>query len=1399
MAAAAVNTRYTQGEDKGEIVDAAVRVVLKEREFLLSSFQHLIRGAHEAQVPEHSRSIMLAAVDKLTVIKKTDLAQHLLQQFNQVEKLIQDLRDNSSAKSQELRKYTFFTQQIFDFVLQKLEIEREQLAFALFLVVFHREISMDILTDIIKILQSLHPQDNVMNYLFAAVICKFSSPNYFASLTNLAQSSIQAFDTVLSAEWEVKTLKSAIKFTWNLFLKQKYESGVVQSDQKYADAIQEAVQANALAFFFNHILLPKFQYDELLLDLVQECLSGIYQDDLSKATLKKVSTTTRSLDSIFKAYLSRIQETVFESYIKTMFKYIKQMKNIDEDSDQTSRNAMVIDRSAASQRHFETLLAIIALLYGADSDAGLLYWHDQELVKFVKMSCETRSPRLFRVFLIAFSSLSNGPRCSQQAHEFLSVENMSISYLKIIQVIKNVTSNLHSHQDQILNIDEELLLRCYLLVFRTIITSDMAIRDILFEHQSIRAVQTLFNLLVCRVPLKMKAAIFMTLAAFCDPSHGRYPVDSLITLWSLLENSKLLLPEGAIALPKTANGTNSVLAFDLTDLEATQQQYFETISFLTFFRNLVSLKSYSPELENFINRLGAPNRRPGLAPYLEFVVKYVLLPLNSRGYLKTEDKWKMTRLSCETLLKCISSFEKTVTLFEAEAQRSLVDATASASSKVDHESFVVLGQLFEGSSLTELIFSLLRIDFNTLNSTNCEDLTQTVLACLNILKECLIQQDLFTKEMSKITAKASNYVKFDQVLAFHQDIVVQLALLINCEVSDDICLLSSEIMNILRERPIFKATYQNQVLGGVTTKLVSILQGSSESERIIAGYAYQLLNDRLYVVSGTQGQKIGKAFQIILGLILDESNGEPRISDFGIYLMGFDTNKPLAYANFDFLDRPVSSCLKVFLDMLENSTTESLSMYLHSMKVIYGLCMHQQLSDNMLRYLRVSTSFFNKELRASLDRFDESDSNASIWLEIRSYFCKILTREIESASSSGHSSYVKNLVSFLLNSPSSMEPSSNKIADHNIPAILEILRQQEIQSLDLQTPLDPNVLSVLSYVQCPYSTAGTNDFKVSLFNIENALYRLQWIVSSVKPPGATSFSITPDEAREIIQILLEFNQKERIRYVRYMYLSAWSALIEAVVQEFSGFDSGEKESLVVILSLILDKLQRASNSSIAFDVISKSVCLITNRLADSSKDISEFHKANSLKDILGLILVIIASPECGYVARNHLVLSISDLLDMLRECSQEIDVQALMTEYSPRLFEVVGRHYSAADDTGKIASLYCLTKAFQLSSESTHPVLIDYLQKRDVLNQIIHSFSTLNAELSEAFVLGTSEHFNAAYTFEANCGLLCCAISTEGGCKKVLDLGVFDQFRKFDVLDRVSSIAKQEGSIFVYS
>jgi hypothetical protein len=260
-------------------------------------------------------------------------------------------------------------------------------------------------------------------------------------------------------------------------------------------------------------------------------------------------------------------------------------------------------------------------------------------------------------------------------------------------------------------------------------------------------------------------------------------------------------------------------------------------------------------------------------------------------------------------------------------------------------------------------------------------------------------------------------------------------------------------------------------------------------------------------------------------------------------------------------------------------------------------------------------------------------------------------------------------------------------------------------------------------------------------------------------------------------------------------LSAWSALIEAVVQEYAGFDSGEKGSLVVILNLILDKLQRASNSSIAFDVISKSVCLITNRLSDSSKDISEYHKANSLKDVLGLILGIISSPECGYVARNHLVLSVSDLLDMLRECSQEIDGQAVMSDYSPRLFEVVSRHYSAADDTGKIASLYCLTKAFQLSSEASHPVLIDYLQRRDVLNQIIHSFSTLNAELTEAFVLGTSEHFNAAYTFEANCGLLCCAMSTEAGCKKVLDQGVFDQFRKFDVVDRVSSIAKHQGTL----
>ncbi|RVE42070.1 hypothetical protein evm_013283 [Chilo suppressalis] len=148
------------------------------------------------------------------------------------------------------------------------------------------------------------------------------------------------------------------------------------------------------------------------------------------------------------------------------------------------------------------------------------------------------------------------------------------------------------------------------------------------------AVNVMFGLVCCHVPIQLKAELLTTLGALggTTATAGR--------VWAALEAARLV----------TANDDKRALTADLNEVECRMEDYPLSRAFVSL---LISLVTAGP----VPRALGAGTRAPGLEPYLHHVLHRLALPAPHRPHARPAARWQMLSLCFRLFALWLEQYE----------------------------------------------------------------------------------------------------------------------------------------------------------------------------------------------------------------------------------------------------------------------------------------------------------------------------------------------------------------------------------------------------------------------------------------------------------------------------------------------------------------------------------------------------------------------------------------------------------------------------------------------------------------------------------------------------------------------------------------------------------------------
>ena len=466
---------------------------------------------------------------------------------------------------------------------------------------------------------------------------------------------ITAFESAIEkCNWEAHTrgIQAVLKLAFSLFLSAAGKS----STQHWEWAVK---RGDVFAFIRTKILTSK---------LLQE-------------TSQNQAFFQSKLDEIITCLLVSESSKVLE------------LKHADERDAQIEYKAQydrMTGRTLASPRYdFEQLLFLIAALFESAPDASLKFWESRDLVKFVTFAGEKPSLRLYVAYLDMLAALANSPHSAERAWEFLRhPRNPNVGWKHFFSVIDKYNMELQADAGMVGGVPgrpreirpEDIDGLCAMLrLISVVLIQYPASRDLMHNDDHWRSLYSLFGLLGCSVPFRLKAHILRVISGF-----ARSP-PLCANIWRLLEESEMFpIPpnanpnaflstlEGrpaAAAAASTAllpvyarRGAEEVtsaggehggegmmvggervrtlfyggpplqgIVYDLEEVEAREEVYEETRAFLLLLFNLI--RSGIP------HGLGHGFRIPGFLPYFNYVAGHVWLKFDTRGYSVSGEKW----------------------------------------------------------------------------------------------------------------------------------------------------------------------------------------------------------------------------------------------------------------------------------------------------------------------------------------------------------------------------------------------------------------------------------------------------------------------------------------------------------------------------------------------------------------------------------------------------------------------------------------------------------------------------------------------------------------------------------------------------------------------------------------
>ncbi|KAG4097647.1 hypothetical protein H8356DRAFT_1308894 [Neocallimastix lanati (nom. inval.)] len=924
----------------------------------------------------------------------------------EVPKTEQPNEQKSSSYLTKEKKITIHKNQI-----NYLKDERKDLSFILLLISHFQQLSSEVTIEVLKLLKETDVNDDIAFYLqsiiFSSIKAKSQHHNeeeydeilnqYHIEL-NSQKNFIEEFENIINpntnisvasaisntvSEWKSKKIRSAILLQWSLF--NFFIPRTITQELNISEDHSEEMANEALHYgVFNYLktCLEIIEHkDNVKLDKTKknQSLNNI-EGSLSK---KEQEIKTKDDETIIRTSIidDELKEIIYMDYEELVEVFIQKFNNglirtikaREEDIDSishitNSRNSnnnnsitytnSLNDNGNDSYHAYSSFLKFITVLYSNRPDSGLHFWTIRYLLSFIRTSSEARTFTAKCIHFEMLTSLATGEKCATYTYHALedhqdfqqSINTTLVTWSALFKALEFYSTSLRQNPEKTLPPQEIILLKEFLKLFKQVIcySSEAALKF----YENYNAIYNIFSLLVCRIPVELKAILFDILKYFCI-STGNFNTEISYQVFELMEKVQLLyinrsstgnnlnsnqlnslfIPGNTLltknkinpfqsSLSALQNGnlyqqsipwkdhnhvknisllksSNNGLLFELEEIESRNETYPEILSFINLLNVLVQNLCLSS-----INHVDYNRNSIGLEPYIEFVLEHVYLKVESRSYIHPKEKWMIIETCLNLFENCLATFDITnitisvnnsnnknstssfdhnnnntnytnfnisnsvnsvlppntilsnLTNSNDNNSSNMTNSSNQAQSPLlndlniisHHPGYFILTQILSGSSILDKMFEILSIGVDSLNDDTMKTYMypKSILHILRIFMQVFILQNKFLDQIvPEIINLNVDYnispsmTYLDQLLLFNSDVIIKIAMLINCHKYHEICLYTIKIMYILSISPFFTSSFESSMFDSDTpdiNRIVYLLSRCNESSQIINGF-----------------------------------------------------------------------------------------------------------------------------------------------------------------------------------------------------------------------------------------------------------------------------------------------------------------------------------------------------------------------------------------------------------------------------------------------------------------------------------------------------------------------------------------------------------------------------------
>ncbi|KAI7887726.1 nucleoporin Nup186/Nup192/Nup205 [Mucor mucedo] len=334
----------------------------------------------------------------------------------------------------------------------------------------------------------------------------------------------------------------------------------------------------------------------------------------------------------------------------------------------------------------------------------------------------------------------------------------------------------------------------------------------------------------------------------------------------------------------------------------TMKSYTETLAVLKLVSSLIHTPSKRDKLiagfssisTSIPNLLGSDNNRsPGTAPYISLVVDHIFLNIKNLKFSHPDVRWQLTE-------SCLTIVENSLMAFDIEPLTDYIKYNTPAN-EISHMNFLsalkginaesdksytshirsallafitlpgydILLRILSGGALIHEIFKIVELGKDAVTKTKNEKndyFTRSMTRCLRIFSRVFKIQNAFVNVFMPqlnilVEAQPGGVFKLDQytfpipppsyrslgsLMMYNTKVIVQIALMVNCDAFETLCNLSAATLANLASQPddnFDKFTFPNHInvpMGGIGSKLAGILASSPDASSIVLGFSERL-------------------------------------------------------------------------------------------------------------------------------------------------------------------------------------------------------------------------------------------------------------------------------------------------------------------------------------------------------------------------------------------------------------------------------------------------------------------------------------------------------------------------------------------------------------------------------